>query len=131
MYGGLMAEDDGARQLVLDYVGGWKDADAGRVVETLRPDCVVVESHGTTYRGKEKVERWIESWFAVGNVIDQWEVTSFLATKHACAFEWVFSYTIKDVQHSFEGASLALLKDGTIALLREYRMTQPRHDWDG
>ncbi|HVR78694.1 MAG TPA: nuclear transport factor 2 family protein [Acidimicrobiia bacterium] len=126
-----MAEDEGARQLVLDYVGGWKDADAGRVLETLRPDCVVVESHGTTYRGKEQVERWIESWFAEGNLIDQWDVTSFHATKHACAFEWVFSCTIKGVERSFEGASLALFKAGTIALLREYRMTQPRYDWDG
>jgi ketosteroid isomerase-like protein len=54
MQGALMVEEEGARQLVLDYVGGWKDADASRVLETLRPDCVVVESHGTTYRGKEQ-----------------------------------------------------------------------------
>jgi ketosteroid isomerase-like protein len=126
-----MAEDEGARQLVLDYVEGWKDADAGRVLETLRPDCVVVESHGTTYRGKEQVERWIESWFAEGNMIDQWDVTSFIAAKNACAFEWVFSCTIEGVRHSFEGASLALLEAGTISLLREYRMTQPRYEWDG
>ena len=108
-----------------------RDADAGRVLETLRPDCVVVESHGTTYRGKEQVERWIESWFAEGNMIDRWDVTSFLAAKHACAVEWVFSCTIKGVKHSFEGASLALLEAGAISLLREYRMTQPRQDWDG
>ena len=126
-----MAEDEGARQLVLDYVGGWKDADAGRVLETLRPDCVVVESHGTTYRGKEQVERWIETWFGEGNMIDQWDVTSFIAAKHACAFEWVFSCTINGVRHSFEGASLALLEAGAISLLREYRMTQRRYEWDG
>jgi len=123
--------DGGVRLLVLDYVGGWKAADVGRVLDTLRPDCVVVESHGTTYRGKEQVERWIESWFAEGNKIDQWDVTSLLETGEACAFEWVFSCTVKGEQHSFEGASFALVKAGAIALLREYRMTQPRYDWDG
>jgi hypothetical protein len=64
-------------------------------------------------------------------MIDRWDVTSFLAAKHACAVEWVFSCTIKGVKHSFEGASLALLEAGAISLLREYRMTQPRQDWDG
>jgi uncharacterized protein (TIGR02246 family) len=126
-----MAEDNVASRLIRSYVEGWKAADSRRILDTLQPDCVVVESHGTTYRGREQVERWIESWLAEGNTVDRWDITSLLALNDACAFEWVFSCTVARTRHSFEGASFARLNAGRIAFLREYRMTEPHHEWAG
>jgi len=131
LYNGLMAEDNVASRVICNYVEGWKAADSRRILDTLEPDCVVVESHGPTYRGRDQVERWIESWFAEGDTVDRWDVTSLLVSNGVCAFEWTFSCTLAGELHSFEGASFARLNAGRIAFLREYRMTEPRHGWAG
>jgi hypothetical protein len=55
-----MAGDDVATRLVGGYVEGWKAADSDLILDTLEPDCVVIESHGPTYRGRDQVKRWIE-----------------------------------------------------------------------
>ncbi len=126
-----MAGDTDAGRLVRDYVTGWKAADSGLILDTLERDCIVIESHGPTYRGRDQVERWVESWFAEGNTIDRWDITSLLVADDDCAFEWDFSCTVGEVERSFEGASVARLKGGRIALLREYRMTQRPFEWTG
>lgn len=126
-----MAGDSHAGGLVQDYVEGWKAADSGLILNTLERDCVVIESHGPTYRGRGQVKRWIESWFAEGNSIDRWDITALLVAKDDCAFEWAFSCTVGGVEHSFDGASFARLKSGRISLLREYRMAGPPYEWTG
>lgn len=60
LYGEPMAGDDVATRLVGGYVEGWKAADSDLILDTLEPDCVVIESHGPTYRGRDQVKRWIE-----------------------------------------------------------------------
>lgn len=126
-----MAGDSDAGRLVHDYVDGWKAADSDLILNTLERDCVVIESHGPTYRGRDQVKRWIESWFAEGNTIDRWDITSLLVANDDCAFEWDFSCTVGRVEHSFDGASFARLRSGRIALLREYRMTHRPYEWTG
>lgn len=126
-----MKEDDVATRLIRDYVEGWKEGDSVAILRTLSPDCVVIESHGPTYRGKTQVNRWIQSWLAEGNTVDGWDITWLVVCDEVCACEWVFSYTVRGRQRSFEGASIAHLDGSRIALLREYRMTGARYEWAG
>ncbi|QBD80843.1 nuclear transport factor 2 family protein [Ktedonosporobacter rubrisoli] len=120
-----------ANQLILSYVQGWLAADREQILSTLDPACVVIESYGPTYRGKEMVGRWIDSWFAPGNVVTRWEITSFTATSEECFFEWDFACISDGERGGFEGASIARLSEGRIVYLREYATTAPRHEWEG
>ena len=60
------------RKVVADLVrqvDGLDDAcvadDAAKILGTVTDDCVITESHGPTYRGKDQVARWV----SVGGVI--------------------------------------------------------------
>ena len=123
--------DASPNQLVLNYVEGWKSGDREQILSTLDPACVVIESYGPTYRGKEMVGRWIDSCFAPGNVVNRWDVTSLYVTDEACFFEWIFECTYKGSRSGFEGASLARVSNRKIHFLREYAMTAPRYEWEG
>jgi SnoaL-like domain len=118
-------------QLILRYVEGWIAGNREQVLSTLDPACLIIESYGPTYRGKEMVGRWIDSWFAPGNRVNRWEVTSFYTGDEACFFEWIFECTYEGSRSSFEGASLARLSQGKITFLREYAMTASRYEWEG
>jgi hypothetical protein len=118
-----------AEALVRAYVDGWKQSDPAAVLATLAPDCLIVESHGPTYRGIEHVRRWIESWFAEGCRVDRWEITSFCLAGGKAAFEWEFECTVAGRLYRIDGASWVELAGGRIAALREYRRTQPPFDW--
>ena len=54
-------------QLLRTYVEGWKECDRAKILGTLDPDCVVVESLGAVYRGSARVGEWIDAWFGEGN----------------------------------------------------------------
>jgi hypothetical protein len=128
--GGNM-NDAAITQLILTYVEGWKSGDREKILSTLDSACVVIESYGPTYRGKEMVDRWIDAWFAPGNVVNRWDVTALYATDEACFFEWIFECTYAGDRSGFEGVSIARLSKGKIAVLREYAMTAPRYEWKG
>ena len=119
------------KQLILKYMEGWITGNREQILSTLDPACLVIECYGPTYRGKAMVGRWIDSWFAPGNRVNRWEVTSFYTADEACFFEWLFACTYEGSQSSFEGASLARVRQGKILFLREYAMTAPRYDWEG
>jgi hypothetical protein len=119
------------KQLILNYVEGWIAGNREQILSTVDPACVVIESYGPTYRGKEMVGRWIDSWFVPGNIVNRWDVTSFYTVDEACFFEWIFECTYLGELHNFEGASLARLSQGKIISLREYAMTTPRYEWKG
>lgn len=123
--------DASPNQLVLNYVEGWKSGDREQILSTLDPACVVIESYGPTYRGKEMVGRWIDSWLAPGNVVNRWDVTSLYVANDACFFEWIFECTYGGSRSGFEGASLARISNGKILFLREYAMTAPHYEWGG
>ena len=120
-----------AHRLILTYVQGWIAADREQILGTLDPACVIIESYGPTYRGKDMIARWIDSWFAPSNIVTRWDVTSCFATDEICFFEWIFECRYAGDLGGFEGASLARVSHGKIIHLREYAMTAPRYEWEG
>lgn len=99
------------------------------ILDTLDPECVVIESYGPIYRGSEMVGQWIDAWFVDNNCVDRWDVTSFHNADGTCFFEWVFECTFAHNCGGFEGASIAQFKNEKIIFLREYAMTAPRYEW--
>ena len=125
-------DDITARRVVLSYVEGWKENNREKILRCLDPECVVIESYGPTYRGVEMVGHWIDSWFAPGNRVDQWDVTALYTTAgEVCFCEWLFACTYGGERAAFEGASLVHFKDNKIVHLREYAMTAQRYEWHG
>jgi ketosteroid isomerase-like protein len=122
---------ESAEQLVRRYVEGWCEGDAAKILDAVAPDCVVIESHGPTYRGKERIAQWLEAWFGAGGKVHRWEITSLELLGEAGCFEWSFACTWTGKRYDFEGASIIRFEDGKIAYLREYTTTAPLYDWEG
>ena len=120
-----------AESLIQRYVEGWRKADRDKILDTLAPDCVIVESHGPTYRGRAAIGQWIDTWFEAGGTVDRWEITSLAIAEDAAAFEWSFACTWLEKAYDFEGASIVRFKEGKIAGIREYCTTAPLYEWDG
>jgi len=122
-----------ASQLIAAYIEGWKINNPAQVIATLATDCVVVESHGPTYRGLDVATQWIESWLNAGNTVDRWDITSFCfdEVKQAAAFEWEFECTSDGVRYEIDGISVAEFAGDKIVALREYRMTETPYEWTG
>ncbi len=120
-----------ARLVVQTYVDGWIEGDRAKILGSLDEECIVIESYGPTYHGIVKVGRWIDAWFEGGNTVDSWNITSFYSTGETCFFEWVFACTYAESYISFEGASIAQLRDRKIVSLREYQTTKPLYEWQG
>jgi ketosteroid isomerase-like protein len=118
-----------ARALITAYVEGWRAGDADRVLSTLTSDCLVIESHGPTYRGAGLVREWLTSWFADGGGIPRWDITSVVRDGDSAAFEWVFTATGSWGEATFDGATVVRFRDDRICYLREYRCTEPPYDW--
>ena len=111
-----------------NYFRGWVDHDPEAIALTLAEPCVIIESHGPTYRGSAQVLRWAEEWFQSGNTVDRWDITSVIWEASHSSVEWVFECTVEGTSHSFEGASTVILDGSRIAYLREYRTTVPVFD---
>ena len=105
-------------RLLRTYVDGWKEHDRAKILGTLAPDCVVVESHGAVYRSSARVG-------------EAWDITALLVTADTAAMEWRFTCTWHGRPASFEGASLARFSAAGIAYLREYQTVGELYDWDG
>lgn len=65
------------KNLIEQYIEGWKVGDITKITITLTDNCVIIESHGPVYRGKEKVKQWIQNWNAARSKVDDWDITSF------------------------------------------------------
>lgn len=120
-----------AEHLIRSYVEGWREGDAAKILGAVAPDCVVIESHGPTYRGKDRIRQWVETWFGAGGVVNSWEIRSLETTGEAGFFEWSFACTWQGERYEFEGASVIRLEEGGISYIREYTTTSPLYDWDG
>lgn len=101
------------------------------VLAALTDDCVVIESYGPVYHGRQRVEQWMRAWFGAGGSVDDWEITWQSATGEVLTAEWVFSCTWQGRAATFEGATIARLEGERIAYLREYATTAPLYDWTG
>jgi hypothetical protein len=122
-----------AYQLTTAYVKGWKTNDAAQIIAALAPNCVIVESHGPTYRSLEIARRWIEGWLGAGNTVDRWDITSFhfAEADQVAVFEWGFECRADGVHYEIDGISIVEFEGDRIVGLREYRMTEPPYDWTG
>jgi hypothetical protein len=123
-------EREQAKRLVTYYVQGWKDSNPALILSTLAPDCLIIESHGPTYRGIEHVKQWVDVWFAHGGIVNQWEITSFYCEGSTATFEWAFDCTVDGDRYTFEGCSVVHFDAAHIRSIREYRMTDPAYDWE-
>ena len=117
------------KALIQQYMDGWKSGSEKKILEALAEDCLIIESHGPTYRGKEIIKQWIADWLGQGNVIEKWKITSFHACSNTVFCEWIFAYKGKKIREAFEGITIAKLKNGKITDLREYRMTAFPYMW--
>ncbi|GHO56103.1 hypothetical protein KSB_45780 [Ktedonobacter robiniae] len=112
-----------AEQLIRAYVDGWKEHNPAKILSTLHPDCVLIESQGQAIRGAHKIIREVEKRIA-GEYgpwkINRWDITTLVVANELCFLEWIF-----EAHKSFEGASLVRFKEGKISSVREYRTTQP------
>jgi len=118
-----------AEKLVRAYVDGWRENNLAGILGTLVPDCLIIESHGPTYRGAARVRQWVMSWFAEGSIVDRWDITAFCSVGSLAAFEWEFECTVAGQHYRIDGASVAEFAGGKIAALREYRRTEPPYEW--
>lgn len=119
------------RQVIERYVDGWKNNNPDLILGSLTHDCVVIESHGPVYRGKEKVRAWVEQWIAEGSTVDDWSIASFYEIGDTVFFEWSFECTVEEKKHSIEGITVAKIKNDLIHSLREYRTAKPLYNWIG
>jgi ketosteroid isomerase-like protein len=120
-----------AERLVRQYVEGWREGDAAKILAVVSEDCVITESHGPTYHGRDQVERWVETWFGAGGEVLAWEIRSLEALGEAALFEWSFACSWLGERYEFEGASVARFRGEKIASIREYATTAPLYDWEG
>lgn len=117
--------------LLEHYIDGWRAHDVSAILATLALDCVVIESFGPVYRGHDWVARWVSTWLAEdGRVID-WTVRDLRSSPEAETAEWMFHYTWRGEERSFDGTTIAKLHDGKLSYLREYATTTALYDWRG
>jgi ketosteroid isomerase-like protein len=119
------------QQTISTYVAGWQEGNREKILSCLDPACVIIEAHGSTFRGKDMVARWVDSWFHEGNIVNSWKILDLHEADDSCFFEWIFECTHEGKVAALEGASLARFRDGAIISMREYATVAPRHEWDG
>jgi hypothetical protein len=116
--------------LVRTYVEGWKEGDQPKILGTLSPACLIIESHGPTYRGIKKVQEWVAEWFSRKDLVDRWDIISFhTLVPDKAIFEWSFECTVANKHYSIDGISMVHFEGGRISYLREYRTTEPLFDY--
>lgn len=112
-----------AEQRIRAYVEGWKEYNTTKILSTLDPECVLIESDGEIFRGAQKIISEVEKRIA-GEYgpwkISRWDITTLAVADELCFLEWIF-----EGQRSFEGASLVRYKNDKISYVREYRTAQP------
>lgn len=112
------------KNLIQTYIDGWKENDPKKILSVLSEDCIIIESHGPLYEGKDIISKWVDDWLPEGKVT-KWDVLSFYEIEDMAFFEWIFDCTHKSIEYHIEGISLAKLKNNKIVYLREYRTTEP------
>lgn len=114
-----------------DYIEAWARHDIPGVLGTLADDCEVIECYGPVYRGRDRVEQWMHAWFEGGGTVVGWTITSEAAAGDTLTAEWTFTCISGGSTETFDGATVARVRDGRLACLREYRTTAALYDWDG
>lgn len=114
-----------------DYIDAWVANDAARIATAVAEDCVITECYGPVYRGRDRVRRWAQAWFAAGGIVHRWEVNDHFVADDREVAQWTFECTWEGQRSTFDGATVARTTDGLILDLREYQTTAPLYDWHG
>lgn len=119
------------RHLLVTYIEGWKSGNQEKILSPLTEDCLIIESHGPTYRGKEKIKQWITYWNQTGGQIKKWDLYSFYSLKNELFAEWFVDlfYDYGRAHEAFQGLTIAHVSQGKISCLKEYRMTADPYEW--
>jgi hypothetical protein len=113
-----------ARNIINKYLNSWLKKDMALFSSVIHEKVIVKECYGPIYKWKSANLSWFRRWNEGNNKVTRWKIKSFsFDTDHAsCAFEWDFSCTYAGQKHSFSGCSYAILKEGKILRLNEYKM---------
>ncbi|MET7947044.1 nuclear transport factor 2 family protein [Micromonospora sp. NPDC005324] len=114
-----------------DYINAWNSNDTESIVATVIPDAVVTESYGPVYHGQERIREWADTWFGRGSRVLNWVITNEFTSGDTIVAEWRFDHREKNEDRSFEGLTIATVRDGKIAALREYATTADLYTWEG
>ncbi|GAB3758268.1 nuclear transport factor 2 family protein [Microlunatus parietis] len=117
--------------VLAEYMDAWIAADVERIAAAVTEDCVIIECYGPVYRGRELVRHWAEAWFGAGGVVHRWDAGDHFSAEDREVAQWTFECTWAGERSVFDGATVARVKDGLIAELREYQTTAPLYDWRG
>lgn len=112
------------KNLVEEYVNGWIQKNEKQILEVLEDNCIIIESQGTKYVGKDKCKKWIKEWLTK-NEVKKWEITSFYKIEQISFFEWDFECIVDGKNYYLEGISIVKFKNDKIKYMRKYRMTKP------
>ena len=117
--------------LIQNYLDGWKQLDLSLALLPLSENCVIIESHGPTYRGVEEVKRWIDCWIKTGAKVVRWDLRSFyfLQKENTAFCEWDFHCVAKKKDYVLMGASLVQFSGDKIKKIHEYCMTHKPYPW--
>lgn len=98
---------------------------------TVTPDAVVTESYRPVYHGQERIREWADKWLGRGRRVLDWSITNEFAVGDTIVAEWRFDHHEDGEDRSFEGSTIATVRDGMIAALREYATTANLYTWEG
>ena len=66
-----------------------------------------------------------------GGRVLEWTITDTFSSGDRVAAQWRFTCHWDGADHAFDGSSLATVRDGKIARLREYATIAPLYEWQG
>lgn len=114
-----------ARKLIQMYVDGWKENNIDLICKPLAKNCIIIESHGPTYKGLNDVKEWVKKWISENFKVDKWNITSFYLFEDISVFEWQFAFfSPKTSSRTIDGISVVKFRNNKISFLREYRTTK-------
>ena len=124
--------DQFAKRLIQTYVCGWRENDIRKILKPLTDDCIIVESHGPTYHGKEQIKQWFDFWEQEKGKVLVWDIRSFyvIDTQYIAFFEWNFVCNVRGKEYRLPGISLVKFKENKICSIHEYRMTHEAYAWE-
>ncbi len=56
-------------------IAAWLGADPEAIAACVTTDCVAIECYRAVYRGRDKIQRWAQTWFAAGGIVHRWDVS--------------------------------------------------------
>lgn len=117
--------------LLTSYIKAWASHDIEGVLATLADDCVVTESYGPVYRGRDRVGEWMRAWLAEGGIVRSWTVNRDLSHERVLVAEWTFSCIWHGSPATFDGVTIAIADGDRLQELREYATTAELYEWSG